>query len=122
VFNYGKLLRDFTFIDDIVEGVVRLLVRPPSRMDGQAPFSVFNIGNSSPVELRQFIASLQEVIGIDAILEMMPMQPGDVPATFADVGPLEAAVGFRPRTELRDGLTKFFEWYRSYYREQNRQG
>jgi UDP-glucuronate 4-epimerase len=126
VFNNGNMIRDFTYIDDIVEGVIRVLDRPP-RADAAwhtedpdpatswAPYRVFNIGNNRPVQLLDFIAALERSLGVKAKLEMMPMQPGDVPSTMADVSALEAAVGFRPKTTIDDGITRFVEWYHSYY-------
>ncbi len=127
VFNNGNMVRDFTYIDDIVEGVVRVLDRPPqadSHWDVQhpdpatswAPYRVFNIGNNGPVQLLDFIAALERHLGVKAKLEMMPMQPGDVPSTMADVSALEEAVGFRPKTTIDEGIARFVEWYRSYYR------
>jgi UDP-glucuronate 4-epimerase len=118
VFNFGQLERDFTFVDDIVEGIVRLLDRRPavSGPDGaSASHEIFNIGNSSPVKLLDFISTLGRVIGREPILNLLPMQPGDVPATFADTGPLERAVGFRPSTPLSVGLARFVEWYLEYH-------
>ena len=115
VFNGGQLQRDFTYIDDIVTGVLGTLDRPPVSEGRNPPHRLYNIGNSSPVALGEFISILETVIGSPAIREMQPMQPGDVPATFADVSDLERDVGFRPATPLEDGLRRFFEWYRGYY-------
>ncbi len=126
VFNEGKMVRDFTFVDDIVEGIVRVADRPadpdpawqgdmPDPATSTAPYRVFNIGNSDPVELMRYIKALESALGVPAKLELLPMQPGDVPATAADVRALESAVGFRPATSVEDGIAKFVEWYRSYY-------
>ncbi len=122
VFNRGELWRDFTFIDDIVEGVVRLLEHipqpdplwdpaAPNPATSSAPYRVFNIGNNKPVKLTEFIATLERALGISAILELCPMQAGDVHATFADVGDLNRVTGFAPSTSLEIGLGKFVAWY-----------
>ena len=126
VFNEGKMVRDFTFIDDVVEGVVRVtdsIATPDAKWSGAnpdparsyAPYRVFNIGNSAPVPLLEYISTLEKCLGKKAIMKLMPMQPGDVPATMADVTELENAVGFRPRTTVREGISRFVDWYRSYY-------
>jgi len=117
VFNYGKLWRDFTYIDDIISGVVKILENPNNIQKGllAANFALYNIGNSSPVKLLDFINSLEAVLGKKAILNFIGMQPGDVISTHADVGLLESDIGFRPDTTLHDGLTKFVQWYRNYY-------
>jgi UDP-glucuronate 4-epimerase len=126
VFNNGNMIRDFTFIDDIVEGVVRVLDRPPQPDNdwhtddpdpatSWAPHRVFNIGNNKPVQLLDCIAALERALGRKATLDMLPMQPGDVPSTMADVSELEKAVGFRPRTTIEDGIARFVEWYRDFY-------
>jgi UDP-glucuronate 4-epimerase len=127
VFNYGNMRRDFTYIDDIVEGVVRVLdsfPRPnpassekePDRSTGSAPFRIYNIGNSQPVDLLRFIEALETCLGRKAVKNLLPLQPGDVPATFADVENLMHDVGFQPRTPIEIGIQRFVEWYRSYYR------
>jgi len=118
VFNYGNLERDFTYIDDIVEGVVRIAnvipgLAGPSRAQG--PHAIYNIGNSQPIRLLEFIETLARVLGVTPKLEMKPMQPGDVPATYADTSALEEAVGFSPHTPLEEGLRRFAEWYRDYH-------
>jgi UDP-glucuronate 4-epimerase len=126
VYNEGKLIRDFTYIDDIVEGVVRITGHPaaadpgwhPSAPDpatSSAPYRLFNIGNSQPVPLLDWIATLEECLGIKADMQLLPMQPGDVYSTMADVTDLEKATGFRPRTTVREGVARFVEWYRAYY-------
>ncbi len=126
VFNHGKMKRDFTYIDDIVEGIVRLIDHPavtnsswnglvPANDSSSAPYRLYNIGNRSPVELLYFIQTLEELIGKKAVMEMLPMQPGDVFETVADVQALEEAVGFSPKTPIEVGLEKFVRWYREYY-------
>jgi len=115
VFNGGKMQRDFTYIDDIVEGVMRVIGRePPADADG-APYAVFNIGNHEAVELNAFIATLERLLGRRAIRNERPMQPGDVPATFASIDRLRQATGFAPHTPLAEGLAAFVAWYRDYY-------
>jgi UDP-glucuronate 4-epimerase len=123
VFNHGKMRRDFTYIDDIVEGVVRVLERPPASgsagddADGTgAPHAIYNIGNHEAVELESFIATLEQLLGRKAIRDYQPMQAGDVPATYASIDRLRAATGFAPRTPLGLGLSRFVDWYRDYYR------
>jgi UDP-glucuronate 4-epimerase len=127
VFNHGNMVRDFTFVDDIVEGIIRVVDRPampdpawtgaaPNPATSYAPYRVFNIGNSKPVQLLRYIHALEECLGKKAIMEMLPMQPGDVPATSADVSRLEAATGFRPEIEVEAGISRFVDWYRGYYR------
>jgi UDP-glucuronate 4-epimerase len=126
VFNHGNMRRDFTYIDDIVEGMVRLLDKPPvsnqnwDRMSpdpssSYAPYKIYNIGNNQPVKLLDFIETLESLLGVKAKMEFLPMQPGDVEATYADIDDLQKAVGFHPSTSIEDGLRKFIEWYRSYY-------
>ncbi len=116
VFNRGQLMRDFTYIDDIVEGVVRLLFKPAEAADG-APHAVYNIGNHQPISVMDFISTLEQVLGVDAAIRFMPMQPGDVPATCADTTRLRERVGFAPATAIRDGLGRFAEWYRAWAAE-----
>lgn len=126
VYNYGRMIRDFTYIDDIVEGVVRVVdavAQPDPAWSGEAPdparsfapYRVFNIGNNQPVPLLDFIGALEEALGRKAKMNLMPIQPGDVVSTMADVSELEAAVGFRPRTSIRDGIARFVNWYKDYY-------
>jgi UDP-glucuronate 4-epimerase len=112
VFNHGRMQRDFTYVDDVVEGTLRALDRPPA---GQPPYRIFNIGNHQPVELLEYIAALERVLGRKAVLEMKPLQPGDVPATYADTRALADAVGFSPSTPLAEGLARFAEWFKRYY-------
>ena len=126
VFNHGKMQRDFTYIDDIVEGILCVLDRPaqpdpafdalkpvPSR--GDAPYRVFNIGNSSPVQLMTYIETLEENLGRQSIKNFLPLQQGDVPASDADTSELKAATGFAPSTPVTEGIRRFVEWYRAYY-------
>jgi UDP-glucuronate 4-epimerase len=127
VFNNGNMIRDFTYVDDIVEGLLRLVDQPakpdptwsgfaPNTATSYAPYRIYNIGNSEPVPLMRYIAALESALGKKAIINMMPMQPGDVPATAADVSRLAADIGFRPNTSVEDGVAKFVAWYREYYR------
>jgi UDP-glucuronate 4-epimerase len=127
VFNNGRMIRDFTYVGDIVEGVVRVLDRParsnpgwsgdhPDPATSYAPYRVFNIGNNQPVQLLDCIAILEECLGRKSEKEFLPIQPGDVVSTMADVSELDRAVSFRPRTSLREGITRFVTWYREYYR------
>lgn len=130
IFNYGNCKRDFTYIDDIVEGVMRVMQKPPKRKVGEdglpvPPYAVYNIGNNQPENLLDFVDILQQeliragVLPLDydfaAHKELVPMQPGDVPVTYADTHELEQDFGFKPHTPLRDGLRKFAEWYKEYY-------
>lgn len=114
VFADGLLTRDFTYIDDIVEGVVRLLFKPTPAAQGKAAHTVFNIGNHNPVQVLDFIRSIEEVTGIEARKEFLPMQAGDVPATHASIDKLRDWVGFAPTTPLATGLARFYEWYRDW--------
>ncbi len=116
VFNHGDMQRDFTYVDDIVEGVVRVLSRPP-RGDPStgAPYAIYNIGNNQAVKLELFIGELERLLGRRAIKEYLPLQQGDVPATFASIARLAAATGFAPATPLSEGLSRFVAWYREYY-------
>ena len=111
VFNHGKMQRDFTYIDDIVEGTLRVLDRAPS---GAPPYQLYNIGNHQPVELMDFIGTLERVLGREAKKNFLPMQPGDVPVTYADTDDLRRDVGFAPSTPLSQGLQHWADWYRSY--------
>lgn len=117
VFNHGRMQRDFTYVDDVVEGTLRVLDRPPRAGDGAtAPHAVVNVGNHEPVELETFIATLEGLLGRAAKREPRPMQSGDVPATYASVDRLRALTGFVPHTPLAEGLARFVRWYRDYYR------
>ena len=113
VFNDGQMERDFTYVDDIVEGVVRTLLLPPAQ---EPPAAIYNIGNSEAVPLTEFIATLSRVLGREPIMRNMPMQPGDMRSTYASIERLHALTGFAPRTSLADGLGRFAAWYRGYYR------
>lgn len=126
VYNEGRMIRDFTYIDDVAEGVVRTLDRPaapdphwnagdPDPATSDAPYRIFNIGNNQPVPLLDFIAAIERSVGKPAKLDLLPIQPGDVPSTMADVSELEAAVGFRPRTSVEEGVAKFVAWFVDYY-------
>lgn len=126
VFNHGKCQRDFTYIDDIVEGVVRVLdiiptpnknwnSESPDSASSYAPYKLYNIGNNNPVELLHFIEVIESCLGKKAIKNLLPLQPGDVPATFADIDDLMQSVGFKPSTTLESGIARFIEWYKSYY-------
>lgn len=131
IFNYGNCKRDFTYVDDIVEGVKRVMQRPPETKKGEdglpvPPYKIYNIGNNSPENLLDFVNILQEELVRAEVLpkdydfeshkKLVPMQPGDVPVTYADVSELEKDFGFKPATSLREGLRKFAEWYKSYYK------
>ena len=117
VFNHGRMRRDFTYVDDIVEGVVRVLDRPPAAHPATgAPYAIYNIGNHEAVELEAFIATLERLLGRTAKRDLQPMQPGDVPATYASIERLRALTGFAPRTPLAEGLARFVAWYRDYHR------
>ncbi len=127
VFNEGRMSRDFTFVDDIVEGVFRTSEKiadgnpdwdsnTPDPGTSRAPYRVYNIGNHEPVQLNKFIETIEQAAGKQAIRELMPMQPGDVPATYADIEDLAQAVGFRPKTPIEVGVGRFVDWYRQYYK------
>jgi len=127
VFNRGEMVRDFTYVDDIVEGVVRVIDRPaqadpawtaiaPRPSSSNAPYRIYNIGNNQPVKLMRYIEVLERCLGKKAKLDLLPLQAGDVPETIADVSQLEAAVGFKPATPIEAGIARFVEWYRSYYK------
>ena len=132
IFNYGNCKRDFTYVDDIVEGVIRVMAKAPEKKNGEdglpiPPYAVYNIGNSNPENLLDFVQILSEELvragvlpadyDFEAHKELVPMQPGDVPVTFADTEPLERDFGFKPHTPLREGLRKFAEWYKEFYME-----
>jgi UDP-glucuronate 4-epimerase len=128
VFNHGKMQRDFTYVDDIIEGVVRVMERLPQpnpQWSGNAPdpgtsyapFKVYNIGNNSPVELMTFIETIEQALGKTAQKVYLDLQPGDVPATYADVDDLIADVGFKPGTALDVGIQRFIDWFKDYYKK-----
>ncbi len=127
VYNHGQMRRDFTYVTDLVEAIILLIDAVPDYLTGQgkhvndslspvAPFRVVNIGNSETVPLLDFIKAIESATGVDAAMNMMPMQPGDVPATWADASLLESLTGYVPRTTVRDGVTQFVAWYRNYYK------
>ena len=127
LFNHGQHTRDFTYVDDIVECVVRVSDRPatanpswsgdtPDPATSNAPFRIYNIGNSKPVELLEYVAAIEEAAGRESIRDYVPMQPGDVPDTWADVSDLEREMGYRPNTPVKEGIARFVSWYRAYYR------
>ena len=126
IFNHGKMQRDFTYIDDIVEGIMRVADRTASQdpgWNGQspnpgtsfAPYRLYNIGNNQPVELLYFVETIEKYLGKTAVKNLLPLQPGDVPATFADVDDLTADTGFKPATSIEEGIMRFVEWYQEYY-------
>ncbi len=126
VFNHGRMRRDFTYIDDIVEGIVRIMERPPepdASWNGDAPdpgtsyapYRVYNIGNNQPVELMRYIEVLEKCLGRKAEKHFMPLQPGDVPATYADIDDLARDFGFHPGTSIEEGIARFVQWYREYF-------
>ena len=127
VFNRGKMIRDFTYVDDIVEGVIRVVDRPaapdpkwngerPDSARSSAPWRIYNIGNHQPIELMRYIEVLESCLGRKAIVDLQPIQPGDVPSTYADTAELQAATGFKPATTVETGVRRFVEWYRDYYK------
>ena len=126
VFNHGKMVRDFTYIDDIVEGIVRVIQHPPQGNQAwtgahpdpstsKAPYKVYNIGNNDPVTLMDFITAIEDELGITADKIMMDLQPGDVPATYADVQDLMHDLGYRPETPIKKGVKAFVDWYKLFY-------
>jgi len=126
VFNNGQMVRDFTYVDDITESLMRLLEKPaaadvdfdpadPNPSTSWAPYRVFNIGNSNPTPLLNYIEALENELGIKAVKHLLPMQPGDVQATASDTSALEAWIGFKPNTQINDGVARFVNWYRHYY-------
>jgi UDP-glucuronate 4-epimerase len=128
VFNHGRMQRDFTYIDDIVEGVVRVMAKPaeanpdwrgdhPDPGTSYARYRIYNIGNNAPVELTRFIQVIEQTLGKEAKKELLDLQPGDVPATYADVDALVSDVGFKPETSIETGIERFVKWYKAYYRE-----
>lgn len=122
VFNYGEMARDFTYVDDIVEGIKRLIPKVSSENEdveqnnSGAPYRLFNIGHGSPVELMEFISEIEKNLGVEAEKNMMPIQPGDVPKTWADVDSLFELTGFKPKVTVQEGIKNFVEWYKNYYR------
>lgn len=120
VFNHGKMKRDFTYIEDIVEGIARVQSRlPPKTSDTSAPYKIYNIGNNSPIELESFISAIEKACEKKAAREYLEMQAGDVPTTFADIDQLESITGYKPKTDIQPGINKFVEWYKSYNIDQS---
>ncbi|MBI96620.1 hypothetical protein CL656_05690 [bacterium] len=128
VFNFGKMRRDFTYIDDVVEGIFRCCYKPayinetfnalnPDKSTSFAPYRIFNIGNSQPIELLKFIEILENALGKKAIKDLQPIQPGDVQATAANTDRLKNWINFKPSTKIEDGINKFAEWYINYYKD-----
>jgi UDP-glucuronate 4-epimerase len=126
VFNNGKMRRDFTYIDDIIHGIIGVIDKPalpnkswdklsPDPSTSSAPYRLFNIGNNNPVELSDFIATIERATGIEATKNFLPMQPGDVLATYADIDDLNDYTGFKPTTSLDEGIQSFVNWYKNYY-------
>ncbi|MDR3347602.1 MAG: NAD-dependent epimerase [Helicobacteraceae bacterium] len=127
IFNHGKMKRDFTYIDDIVEGVARVIDTPPLKSAAfdpsapdpafsSAPYRIYNIGNSSPVELMSFIEAIESALGKKAVKNLLPLQQGDVPATYADTSDLERDFGYKPSTDVQSGIDRFVSWYRAFYK------
>lgn len=127
VFNYGKHRRDFTYIDDIVEGIIRVIDKPaepnplwsgdsPDSGTSLSPWRVYNIGNNSPIELMDYIAAIEKALGLEAEKDFLPLQPGDVPDTFADVDDLVKDLGYKPSVKVEEGIKRFVDWYREYYK------
>jgi UDP-glucuronate 4-epimerase len=124
LFNHGKMRRDFTYIDDVSQAVVRLIDRPPQGRPGtpadpatsRGPWKIYNVGNNRPEDLMDVVSLLEKEFGRTAIKEMLPMQPGDVEATYADIAELEGDIGFRPSTTIDEGVARFAKWYREYHR------
>lgn len=131
VFNHGNMMRDFTYIDDIIEGVVRVIDNPPAGnpewsaenngpSSSKAPYKVYNIGCNSPVKLLDFIEEIEKKLGKEAKKNMLPMQPGDVPATYADVTDLVNDLGYKPDTSIKTGISNFIDWYLDYFDTENK--
>ena len=128
LFNHGKMLRDFTYIDDIVEGIYNLTKKIPTKNNSWdpknpdpsfsiAPYRIFNIGNNSPVKLIDFLKIIEEAVGKQAIVNLAEMQPGDVESTYANIDAINDYVGFIPKTNIKDGISKFVDWYKRYYKK-----
>ena len=126
VYNHGDMVRDFTYVDDIVQGIEHVIDNPPQGnadwnpknpdpSTSKAPYKVYNIGNNSPVKLLEFIDAIEDELGITAEKKMLPLQPGDVPATYADVSDLVADLNYKPNTNVKDGICNFLTWYKSYF-------
>lgn len=124
VYNNGEMQRDFTYIDDIIEGITRIIDKVPLPQNSPAttaiaPYQIYNIGNNQPVTLRRFITAIESACGEKAKENLLPMQPGDVPITYADIDELTTDIGFRPETSIEDGISNFVNWYRAYYQDEN---
>jgi len=124
VYNYGNMKRDFTYIDDIIEGVVRVIDNPPKgnpnwegrASESVAPYKIYNIGRGHPVKLTDFIEAIEKALGKKAKKNLLPLQPGDVPSTWADTSDLEKDFGYKPKVDVEEGIKKFVNWYRSFYK------
>jgi UDP-glucuronate 4-epimerase len=116
VYNFGKMKRDFTYIDDVIEGIVRIVDRPPNNSRDRLAYKLYNLGNNNPVELQEFIATIEQIIGKSARKNLLPIQPGDVMSTYADIDELIQDFGFQPTTSIAVGLEKFVQWFRKYYK------
>jgi UDP-glucuronate 4-epimerase len=119
VYNFGKMKRDFTYIDDVVEAITRIIPQPPS-LNGQSPYKIYNLGNNQPVELNQFIATIETIMGKSAQKNLLPMQPGDVMSTYADIQESITDFDFQPSTSIAQGLENFVSWYQEYYQASSR--
>ena len=116
LFNYGNMMRDFTYVDDVVEAVIRIMQKSPDACPGGPPNKIYNIGNNAPVKLSEFVEAIETVLGIKAEKKLLPLQPGDVPATYADVTEFVNDFGYKPSTSVKDGVKKFIDWYKKYYK------
>ena len=119
VYNYGKMKRDFTYIDDVVEAIVRIVSKSPLNTLDQPPYKIYNLGNNNPVELTEFIEAIETALNMKAIKNFLPMQPGDVLSTYADIDELVNDIGFRPTTTITQGLRQFVVWYQEFYQKNN---
>jgi UDP-glucuronate 4-epimerase len=120
IYNFGKMKRDFTYIDDVIEAVTRIITKKPLTLNGQPPYKIYNLGNNQPIELNEFIATIETIMGKSARQNLLPMQPGDVVSTYADVQELIADFDFQPSTSITLGLEKFVSWYQEYYQASSR--
>ena len=117
IYNHGDMKRDFTYIDDVVKGILEVLVKPPETGDGKTPHRVYNIGNNRAEKLLDFVEIIEETLGVEAKRELLPMQPGDIKETYADIDPIHRDVGYEPATSLEVGLPKFVKWYQEYCKD-----
>jgi UDP-glucuronate 4-epimerase len=120
VYNFGKMKRDFTYIDDVIEAVTRVITKKPLTLNGQPPYKIYNLGNNQPVELNEFITTIETIMGKSAQKNLLPMQPGDVVSTYADIQELITDFDFQPSTSIAQGLEKFVSWYQEYYQASSR--